>query len=414
LAQELQAPLRFPRMLLPGAPHAAEVGRTGVHAPDEPGPREAGRSAEKGPAAPSPQQPQPRVRYAWGDAQPSEDPSAWRGSLCTIESPTSAQTTQDPSDWQHGEEMSVASGSVAACAPAPRAAAATIPALFSGRLSVPVQLLSESLDNRRAFVCAPLLPGAGSLKARLVRLASSFFGSPRYALYAEGEGEGNHTLLLAADRQEFTKSLGPSYAFTLAAQHCSSRSSSHLGKMYGNLRCTKYTLFGPSCKRDNSNPQRPREELAAVRFRKPDDSPRRMEVALPRVADDGSRQECRPGKDGGGLWRAWEPGTPARSQEDPGGFHRLSSAGATWDEEGKCYAMDFFGRVTLASSRNFQLVAADTDFGAEGNDLRMQFGRCSWHVFSLDVAFPLSPLQAFAIALSTFDARIAETFKMYY
>jgi len=34
----------------------------------------------------------------------------------------------------------------------------------------------------------------------------------------------------------------------------------------------------------------------------------------------------------------------------------------------------------------------------------MQFGRCGEHHFTLDARYPLTPIEAFAIALSTFDA----------
>lgn len=38
------------------------------------------------------------------------------------------------------------------------------------------------------------------------------------------------------------------------------------------------------------------------------------------------------------------------------------------------------------------------------NELVMQFGRCGSDFFSMDIRGPLRPVEAFAIALTTFDA----------
>jgi len=77
--------------------------------------------------------------------------------------------------------------------------------------------------------------------------------------------------------------------------------------------------------------------------------------------------------------------------------------------------MNFHGRVHASSSKNFQLVQADSSFKAEQPEsLAMQFGRIDDASFALDAAFPLSPLQAFSIALSVFDNRLYEALRIYY
>ena len=53
----------------------------------------------------------------------------------------------------------------------------------------------------------------------------------------------------------------------------------------------------------------------------------------------------------------------------------------------------------MASVKNFQLV--DEDGG-----MCLQFGRTGKDEFILDVQWPLSPFQAFALALSSFDSRV--------
>ena len=56
--------------------------------------------------------------------------------------------------------------------------------------------------------------------------------------------------------------------------------------------------------------------------------------------------------------------------------------------------------MTQPSVKNFQLIAENENSGM----VYMQFGRCGPDEFSLDVRWPMTPLEAFAVALSTFDA----------
>ena len=59
--------------------------------------------------------------------------------------------------------------------------------------------------------------------------------------------------------------------------------------------------------------------------------------------------------------------------------------------------LDFKGRVTCRSTKNFQLVHWDHNAGALGTELAMQFGKRSGDEFVLDFAWPLSALQAFSL-----------------
>mmetsp|Transcript_9412 Transcript_9412/g.23849 ORF Transcript_9412/g.23849 Transcript_9412/m.23849 type:complete len:386 (-) Transcript_9412:19-1176(-) len=67
-----------------------------------------------------------------------------------------------------------------------------------------------------------------------------------------------------------------------------------------------------------------------------------------------------------------------------------------WDSKIGSYALPFFGRVKLASAKNFQLVV-------DGNrdNIFFIFGKVQKDVFALDFRNPLSPLDAFAIAISS-------------
>merc|ERR1712182_170386 len=73
-----------------------------------------------------------------------------------------------------------------------------------------------------------------------------------------------------------------------------------------------------------------------------------------------------------------------------------------WNDQVGAYVLNFNGRVTRASVKNFQLcnVARDPDL------VVMQFGRVGKDAFTMDYQHPLCGLQAFGIALSSFDYKI--------
>lgn len=80
--------------------------------------------------------------------------------------------------------------------------------------------------------------------------------------------------------------------------------------------------------------------------------------------------------------------------------------------------LNFHGRVTQASVKNFQLVHASDGkhniLSVNFNSLTstedyvvLQFGRIADDIFTLDYRFPMCAVQAFGIALSSFDSKWA-------
>lgn len=59
--------------------------------------------------------------------------------------------------------------------------------------------------------------------------------------------------------------------------------------------------------------------------------------------------------------------------------------------------LDFRGRVSKASAKNFQLVPWDHNSGAVGSELSLQFGKRSGEEFVCDFGWPLNALQAFSL-----------------
>ncbi|PNI36125.1 TULP3 isoform 5, partial [Pan troglodytes] len=76
----------------------------------------------------------------------------------------------------------------------------------------------------------------------------------------------------------------------------------------------------------------------------------------------------------------------------------LHNKAPVWNSDTQSYVLNFRGRVTQASVKNFQIVHKnDPDY------IVMQFGRVADDVFTLDYNYPLCAVQAFGIGLSSFD-----------
>ncbi|XP_017978255.1 PREDICTED: tubby-like F-box protein 14 [Theobroma cacao] len=88
-----------------------------------------------------------------------------------------------------------------------------------------------------------------------------------------------------------------------------------------------------------------------------------------------------------------------------------------WHEQLQCWCLNFRGRVTVASVKNFQLIAttqpaagAPTPSQPAPPDIDkiiLQFGKVGKDMFTMDYRYPLSAFQAFAIYLSSFDTKLA-------
>lgn len=99
----------------------------------------------------------------------------------------------------------------------------------------------------------------------------------------------------------------------------------------------------------------------------------------------------------------------------------LKNKAPRWHEQLQCWCLNFKGRVTIASVKNFQLIAAQQPAapspaaaaGAsqpaqpEHDKVILQFGKVGKDMFTMDYRYPLSAFQAFAICLSSFDTKLA-------
>jgi len=107
---------------------------------------------------------------------------------------------------------------------------------------------------------------------------------------------------------------------------------------------------------------------------------------------------------------------PARSE------FLLNNKAPLWNEHSQVYQLDFGGRVTQESAKNFQIEFKGKQvynsfllqfilfFRLMQNVLScfkvMQFGRIDGNAYTLDFQYPFSAVQAFAVALANVTQRL--------
>lgn len=84
---------------------------------------------------------------------------------------------------------------------------------------------------------------------------------------------------------------------------------------------------------------------------------------------------------------------------------QLENKKPRWDDAHGGHVLNFQGRVTESSVKNFQMIVADSSFGDE---VVLQFGRVGKNKFTMDLRYPLNPFQAFAICVACLDNKLAD------
>lgn len=222
---------------------------------------------------------------------------------------------------------------------------------------------------------------------------------PTYFLHLERD-YGKKVFLLAGRKRK--KSATSNYLISTDPTDLSRTGESYVGKLRSNLLGTQFTIYdngfsyrkGSNC---NSN-KTPRQELAAVVY---DTNvlgfkgPRKMTVILPGMTPEHVRVAIVPTDDSESLLECWK-------SKNMDNLVELHNKTPVWNDDTQSYVLNFHGRVTQASVKNFQIVHdSDPEY------VVMQFGRVGEDVFTMDYRYPMCALQAFAIALSSFDSKIA-------
>jgi len=171
------------------------------------------------------------------------------------------------------------------------------------------------------------------------------------------------------------------------------KSGNYLGKLRSkNVQSTEYVLVGQNSER---------EEFAGVMFdrlsivtqMKEGSQPRKMTLVVPELGEDDTPIAHRVyDEDSDGM-------SEMLKQRDLSllkGVHVLESKEPVY-ENGN-YRLNFHGRVSIPSVKNFQLVSPN-----DIDDIVCQFGKVGEDKFHLDYKAPLNAFQAFSLALCQFN-----------
>ncbi|XP_012414996.1 tubby-related protein 1 isoform X2 [Trichechus manatus latirostris] len=248
------------------------------------------------------------------------------------------------------------------------------------------------------FVLRPA-PQGRTVRCRLTRDKKGMDRGlyPSYFLHLDTEKK---VFLLAGRKRKRSKTAN--YLISSDPTNLSRGGENFIGKLRSNLLGNRFTVFdngqNPHRGGGSTDVGRLRQELAAViyetnvlGFR----GPRRMTIIIPGMSSDNERVPIRPRNSSDGLLVRWQNKTLESLIE-------LHNKPPVWNEDSGSYTLNFQGRVTQASVKNFQIVHAD-----DPDYIVLQFGRVAEDAFTLDYRYPLCALQAFAIALSSFDGKLA-------
>ncbi|XP_026533985.1 tubby-related protein 1-like [Notechis scutatus] len=251
-------------------------------------------------------------------------------------------------------------------------------------------------DNLEEFVLQPA-PQGMTIKCRLTRDKRGMDRGlyPTYYLHLDNDKK---IFLLAGRKRK--KSKTSNYLISTDPTDLSRDGENFIGKLRSNLMGTRFSVFdnGVNPDRANADWSNVRQELAAVIYETNVlgfKGPRKMTVVIPGMNSDNERVPIRPRNDNDGLLMRWQ-------NKIMDSLIELHNKAPVWNDETQSYVLNFHGRVTHASVKNFQIV--------HNEDLEyiiLQFGRVADDVFTMDYNYPLCAVQAFAIALSSFDGKLA-------
>lgn len=282
---------------------------------------------------------------------------------------------------------------------------------------------NDPIEDLEDFVLRPA-PRGVTMKCRITRdkkgVDRGMF--PTYFLHMERDdgkkdkdqpfkinlGPKEVVFLLAGRKRK--KSTTSNYLISIDPTDLSRGGESFVGKLRSNLLGTHFTIYdngeSPKSRGLRSDESNLRRELAAVCYETNVlgfKGPRKMTVIIPGMNLDHERVEIKPRSsyykksfpEHDGLIERWK-------RKNTENLLELHNKSPVWNEDTQSYVLNFHGRVTQASVKNFQIVHDnDVDY------IVMQFGRVAEDIFTMDFNYPMCAVQAFGIALSSFDSKLA-------
>ncbi|KAH7352130.1 hypothetical protein KP509_19G031400 [Ceratopteris richardii] len=254
------------------------------------------------------------------------------------------------------------------------------------------------VSDLRVFLVCPAPKCGGHIQCHMRRIPNNYKLFPKYKLYLS---KGDIFLLSSRKRK---KSKCSNYIISLDEEDISKRTGNYYGNVQSNFIGTQFLFYDkgehPLIGKDKSCLQRPldRVEIGAVML-EPSvfglRGPRNITAIIPAFNSDDKPY----------VFYPESHGLPSILHRYKTGYDHekmiiMKSKVPQWNKELRSYCLNFHGRATHASIKNFQLV---TEFNDE--HILLQLGKVGKNMFTLDYSYPLSALQAFSIAISTLDRK---------
>nr|XP_043636819.1 tubby-like F-box protein 5 isoform X2 [Erigeron canadensis] len=230
-------------------------------------------------------------------------------------------------------------------------------------------------------------------------------------------------LLLAA--KKVRKATGTEFLISLSADEFSRANNTYVGKLSSNFLGTKFVIYDqPPCDHlIQSNPKFGSKTVSCVvlpmvkskvimisyelNFLRTK-GPRRMHCTMNTIPSSAVQEDGTAPTPSTFLDDDFSPNFhTSNKKEDP---LILKNKSPRWHEQLQCWCLNFKGRVTVASVKNFQLTVdmpQSSQSSEQQEDVILQFGKIGKDIFTMDYCYPLSTFQAFAICLSSFDTKPA-------
>ncbi|KAM7367280.1 hypothetical protein PAMP_015193 [Pampus punctatissimus] len=209
--------------------------------------------------------------------------------------------------------------------------------------------------NLEEFVLRPA-PRGVTVKCRITRDKKGMDRGlyPTYFMHMEKE-DGKRVFLLAGRKRK--KSKTSNYLISVDATDLSREGESFIGKLRSNLMGTKFTVYdngtnpckNPGAAQEESNT---RQELAAICYETNVlgfKGPRKMTVIIPGMNMNFERVPVRPQNEQESLLSRWQ-------NHSLDNLIELHNKAPVWNDDTQSYVLNFHGRVTQASVKNFQIV----------------------------------------------------------
>nr|XP_033808312.1 tubby-related protein 3 isoform X2 [Geotrypetes seraphini] len=208
--------------------------------------------------------------------------------------------------------------------------------------------------NLEEFALSPAQRGV-TVKCRITRDKKGMDRGlyPTYFMHLERD-DNKKTFILAGRKRK--KSKTSNYLISVDPTDLSREGESFIGKLRSNLIGTKFTVYdngvSPTKNQGLLENSRPRQELAAICYETNVlgfKGPRKMTVIIPGMNMNHERTIFSPQNEHETLLSKWQ-------NKNTENIIELHNKAPVWNDDTQSYVLNFHGRVTQASVKNFQIV----------------------------------------------------------